>query len=771
MRSSHDEHTLTARSSPFHLEAFTERDSIFSSPPALAAGAHGETLFSDKVYEVKWNKGVFWHYVQQPHHRLHGERWTADKVTFELIGETIDAKGKVHARTSFHDLGVHANAGFASITFPTEATALANGHRFYLVIKAVGASYLQGWSSGYFRFHSGMTDMGIPVVSIATQGIDAALRKPTHHKVLHSRSYVSAQDFAASGRAGGSNSPNKQQLQQHRRLQNPEPSPSNVNNGCQKELYGADANFGLSGKAGMESLVGNIDFTSNMVSKQIGVTKSTCKDVSATKVNTGGSIPDDTAITLDSTKIPDIGSVNPVPAPKNEPPPPLVPAPPMTKLRGWLVTKIYSDCNQATDDPIGSQIVINAESVGLCKRVGDGDGDSNSVFQLNAIDVGAKEARTWYFSGPKAHSCDEDALIRNSDGEVKYQTTDLSVGECVKLGGSSQLHYSVTTYVDKIELPLADFGAGTGYAFWDDPKNCGTSTNLTSFHISNPGRCYAVQSIASLDSRQATCSASGANMTVSTYYSDPECTSSAHRVKKTIPFKNCAPTHFYASSFGQTGYLPSADNYLSTFCSNNVPYAAAKRGGSNGGSGASSGGTVSKAQLSGGAIAGIVVMMVTIIAALCMLSHYYSANKNPFNLWGNDAHSTPNWISGDPPASEADARHSKWLAERAEGAASDSVEMPRRNTTVVNMEGAYPEGVEDVIRGSMSTAGLPQPYLGTDAVHSNPMHDGGAVPPPSRRASSTPMMTLAPKSPNVPSAPPVIEEEANEGAMYGEGAI
>lgn len=134
-------------------------------------------------------------------------------------------------------------------------------------------------------------------------------------------------------------------------------------------------------------------------------------------------------------------------------------------------------------------------------------------------------------------------------------------------------------------------------------------------------------------------------------------------------------------------------------------------------------------------------------------------------------HSTPNWISGDPPASEADARHSKWLAERAEGAASDSVEMPRRNTTVVNMEGAYPEGVEDVIRGSMSTAGLPQPYLGTDAVHSNPMHDGGAAPPPSRRASSTPMMTLAPKSPNVPSAPPVIEEEANEGAMYGEGAI
>lgn len=700
LRSSLDD-TLAATTENFHILAFTERDSAFTAPASLTAGSHDEELRAGTRYTVRWNKDLFWHYQQEPHQQRHGEHWQAEQVTFELVGETLNGAGEVTQRTSYHDFGVHPNAGYASLIFLPEAVSITQGHRFYLIIKAVRASYLQGWSSGYFRFYQGSDEItGLPLVSIQTMGINAAFRQSSHHKVAYSRTFVSPQDFAVSSRMG------------RRRLQGPPIDPVGpVNDGADtcNGLVSTDANFGMSGKAGVESLLGSVDFTSNMLSIPIGAERSKCiTDITST--DTGDTtIPASAPLDLNHNDIPAHDPIVPVPAPKMDPPPVIVPSPPnATELKGWLVTKIYPDCTTAHSNPLYGQIMMNAEAVGLCIRVGDSGDGSGGVYLMNDIDEKAQEARTWFFSGPKGAQCIEEALISDDSGGIKYQATDMSLGECVKLGSSAQLHYSITTFKPNATTPTADFGTGSGTVYWDQKENCGYQTNITSFSVANPLRCYAVQSIASLDSRQSTCSVNGANTTVRTYFSDTECTSGSNRVVSTIPFKSCAPSHFHTTTFGQTGYLPSADNYQSNFCDSGIPYTEENTGDKGG---YSSGGLVGDGGLTTGAIIGIVVMTLTLVMCIGVIFHYAKAKKNPFNLWGDDEHhpGLKNWLEERRASSmRRPSDNTGWLATN-DGLAKPSGENEtRRSTQVITMEGAYPENRINPLHSSQTKSAPPE---------------------------------------------------------------
>ena len=77
--------------------------------------------------------------------------------------------------------------------------------------------------------------------------------------------------------------------------------------------------------------------------------------------------------------------------------------------------------------------------------------------------------------------------------------------------------------------------------------------------------------------------------------------------------------------FGQTGYLPTADNYKSNFCADRLPYTSKKENGKSG----SSGGIIRDNSMSGGAIAGIVVMVLTLLFCIAMTVHYAKQKKNP----------------------------------------------------------------------------------------------------------------------------------------------
>ena len=78
---------------------------------------------------------------------------------------------------------------------------------------------------------------------------------------------------------------------------------------------------------------------------------------------------------------------------------------------------------------------------------------------------------------------------------MQYRSQAIALNSCNKLGGDIQMHYAVTSIERKAAFPEAEFGPGTGYAYWDEMANCGTNKKITKFHIFNSETCFGVQSM------------------------------------------------------------------------------------------------------------------------------------------------------------------------------------------------------------------------------------------------------------------------------------
>ena len=171
-----------AVSSPIKLRVFTEEDTIFT---AGFATEHGATVQPDSAVTVEWSPGQLHRYHQEEWEQDLGVRRTAKNVRFELVGESFDTQGRMVDRTTYHGpfttdetvektMGTYPNTGKAVLSFPSHATGIWKGHRFYLVIKDAEDESSQGWSRGYFRFAQTLAGNDLSMLDVTSLVVNKA---------------------------------------------------------------------------------------------------------------------------------------------------------------------------------------------------------------------------------------------------------------------------------------------------------------------------------------------------------------------------------------------------------------------------------------------------------------------------------------------------------------------------------------------------------------------------------------------------------------------
>ena len=701
VRSSQDE-TKRRLTTPFTIEAYTHEDTIFTSPFL----AHGAELVADTPYTVEWNPHLLAYFRQGSHEKRHGRSVEPAQVAFELVGEVLDARGRVQTRSHYHDFGVFPNNGRAALLFPVAAVGISQGHRFYLVIKSGDVSYVQGWSAGYIRFSPGYYANGLSrAVDVQYRAIDAAFQLPLTHKVQYSRHYRNPADEEYRMR--------QEQLQSAR----VDPSQRRATSGCNEgDLVVTDGNEGLAGHVGISSIIGSVDITSSMYGTLLGTENNKCIAVPApAPTGSSGDLPSSPVQGPQLiSKAP--GDLHPVPTSNSsEPSSPTKEPPSVVELTGWLVTTVYTDCNQARHDRVNGQIMINGEALGLCTRYGAqsdlGSPSTSTVYILNEYDESTGQVHTWFYAGKGAEDCRKEALMVDKDGDVEYRAQNITLNSCEKLGGDVQMHYAVTSIERRASPPEAEFGVGTGYAFWDASANCGTDRKITKYHIFNPNTCFGVQSMPTHNSRLVSCT--NENSTSSTYYGDRQCATTSNSLAVVAPHQDCVLYEGSAGAFGITGPLYSSGSYESTFCGERVPYGATRKGGGDGAKGSSEAGALER-DLSAAAIAAVVLSLVVAIL-LSFIMYVVLTKRVPVLGWRVDTKKE-----------ESNA----WLRRGPGG--EDIVELPRRNTAVVDTAAAYPDD-QDEIPGEGRNNRLVYEFN-----TGNPLHGGTSSPPPEPPSSAPP---------------------------------
>jgi hypothetical protein len=233
----------------------------------------------------------------------------------------------------------------------------------------------------------------------------------------------------------------------------------------------------------------------------------------------------------------------------------------------------------------------SVEAVGNCKYAGVASG---LTMYMSSTYVDGKLS-SWYFTGDNSDSCDPSSVVRLPSGELYHVLLDVHSGSCVAAQFDMGYHSSITTFVESdttSKLPIADFGSGMGYAYFETSESCGSMDGLTSYFVTNPSSCYLTPTMKSVVmSSQSTCSADGARTTVSTYSNSQSCDNTP--VVEEEALQTCVSSDKHKASFLHEGYTVGSNTgaYFSTFCADapTVTSSDSTGGSGDGGSGDSGG--------------------------------------------------------------------------------------------------------------------------------------------------------------------------------------